>query len=252
MTFRRLLIDSPVLNGVCIALGVVVVVFAATMHARPTTAAPVLEQFASTIDRQYHECVPLGWFPENGRWPGTFPGYNADVAAKGVVFEALWVGVVPARSLGEPHVAAVKAVLDELARLRLLKRSERPGEFRYNLTHEGERYYYERNNLGNNVEAWSYLCFSRLHARDVAWASRPSKGRGPYRHDVTARIRFTWEPQVDAPWATPFVKAHAVELNPTSSPAEATVFRRPDRRWGLSELDFSFPRLEDPSAWTTG
>jgi hypothetical protein len=55
---------------------------------------------------------------------------------------------------------------------------------------------------------------------------------------------------VDASWATPFVKAHAVELNPTSNPAEATARRYSDGEWGLTRVDFSFPLVEDPSAWT--
>jgi len=248
MHLRRVFTNPPALLGLAVALNVILAVMRARTHVPETP--PVLRQFASTIDAQNHECIPLGWFPDSRRWRGYFPGYNADVAARGVEFEALWVGVVPERTLDDPHAGAVKAVLDELTRLGLLTRTEIPGALRYNLTREGVRYYYERDDLGNNVEFWPYLCFSRLRAKDVAWASRPSKSGTAYG-DVTARIRFTWEPAVDAPWATPFVRAHAVEMNPTSSPAEATVRRPFDGEWRVTRIDFSFPLVEHPSAWTT-
>ncbi len=245
---RRLLTNPPVLLGLCIALDLILAVMRAHTHAPPV---PILRQFASTIDEQYHECVPLGWFPDSRRWRAYFPGYNADIAARGVMFEALWVGVVPERTLEDPHAVAVEAVLDELTRLGLLVRHELPGEIRYNLTEQGERYYYERNDLGNNVESWPYLCYSRLRAGNVAWAGRPSTVAEAGGNDLTARIRFSWEPTADAPWASPFIKAHAVELNPTSSPAAATVRRYPDGEWAISRIDFSFPLVEDRLAWTT-
>jgi hypothetical protein len=229
----------------------IVAVAASRSHASPPTSAPVLRQFAWKIDEQFHACIPLGWFPEGLPGSGYVPGYNANANDKDALFQAIWVGVVPARTLNDPHAVAVKAVLDELTRLGLLVRHDLPGIFRYNLTHEGERYYYDRNHLGNNVEGWSYLCFSRLHAKDVAWSSRPTKGGEAYRNDVIARIRFTWEPTRDAPWATRFLKAHAVILNPTSSPAQAMALAYPNGRWALAELDFSFGLIADPSAWDT-
>jgi hypothetical protein len=131
----------------------------------------------------------------------------------------------------------------------MVTRHEIPDAVRYNLTREGARYYYERSELGNNSEQWPYLCFSRLHARDVVWTSRPSTHGTGRDADVTARVRFSWEPSENAPWVTPFVKAHAVELNPTKSPAEATALRFYDGRWGLTKVDFSFPLVEDPAAW---
>jgi hypothetical protein len=175
---RSLLSNPPTLLGLC-----VVALIVADVRARPQDTparpAPPLRQFATLIDKQYHECVPLGWFPDSRPWRGYFPGFNADVSDKGALFQAIWVGVVPARTLNDPHATAVKAVLDEFTGLGLLERHALPGAFRYNLTHEGERYYYERNHLGNNVEGWSYLCFSRLHARELAWVSRPSDAEEP-------------------------------------------------------------------------
>lgn len=241
----RALAKPPVLLGVVLVLDAIAALVAVQTHAAPAKATTVLEEFAAKLDRQYHECVPLGWFPDSRPWRGYVPGYNADATDKGALFQAVWVGVVPARTLGDPHAVAVKSVLDEFARLGLLARHELPDAFRYNLTHEGEQYYYERNHLGNNVEAWSYLCFSRLRARDVAWASRPRKRAGYAR----ATVRFKWEPAVVAPWVTPFLKAHAVELNPTESPARVTALRYANGRWTLAELDFAFALVENPAAW---
>jgi hypothetical protein len=65
-------------------IGVIQAVVRAQTHALPTRVVPVVPQFASTIDAQYHECVPLGWFPDSRPWRGYFPGSNADVADTGV------------------------------------------------------------------------------------------------------------------------------------------------------------------------
>jgi hypothetical protein len=248
MTLRRLLTDPPALLGLCVLVGLILTAIRAHTKTEPARPATLLGQFESTIDQQFHECVPLGWFPDSRPWRAYFPGYNGEVTDKGALFQALWVGVVPERTLDDPHATAVKSVLDELTGLGLLERHELPGAFRYTVTHEGQQYFYERNRLGNNAEGWPYLCYSRLHVKELTWASRPSKGADA-RGVLTARIRFTWEPKGEAPWATPFVKAHAVELNPTSNPAEATVRRYPNGKWRLTELDFAFPLVEHPSAW---
>jgi hypothetical protein len=251
MRLKRLLANPAALLAVLVALDVFVAV---RVHMQTVPKPlPVLEQFASTIDEQYHECVPLGWFPDSRPWRAYFPANTTNVAAKDGMYQGLWVAVLPSRTPSDPRAVRIKAVLDELTRVGLLVRSEipeTPGSVRYNLTDDGRRYYYDNNHYGNNVEGWSYLCFSRLHATRVAWSSLPSKAR-KRNGGVTARIRFTWKPSEDAAWATPFIKAHAVELNPTSSPAEATVHQRFDGIWRLSEFDFAFPLVEDRSAWTT-
>lgn len=248
--FGRLLTNPSALLGGCIAVMLILAAVRAHSYAPPPKPLPVLRQFAAAIDQQYHECVPLGWFPDSRPWRGYVSSYDADVVDPGAVFHGLWTGVLPARSLGEAHAVAVKGILDELTRLGLMVRRDLPDGFRYNLTREGEQYYYERDNLGDNNEAWPYLCFSRLHAKNVAWASRPSKSAGK-NGVVTARVRFTWEPAAAADWVTPFLRAHAVELNPTSSPAVATAYRRYDGTWRLAELDFAFPLVENRSAWVS-
>jgi hypothetical protein len=93
---------------------------------------------------------PAGVVPRGPSRERLRPGLQRQRERQGRVFQAIGVGVVPA--LNDPHAVAVKALLDELTRLGLLVRHDLPGTFRYNLTHEGERYYYDRNHLGNNVE----------------------------------------------------------------------------------------------------
>lgn len=247
----RLLTNPPALLALCIALDVIAAMVRVHTQAAATTPGPVLAQFAATIDERYHECVPLGWYPEGRPARGYYPVNSMNVAMRGVIFEGLWVAEVRSRMLDDPHAVAVKAVLDEFTRLGLLVRLELPAGWRYNLTHEGMQYYYDHNDLGDNVDGWPYLCFSRLRAKNVAWASQPSEHRGSYGSEVTARIRFTWEPTANAQWTTPFLKAHAVELTPTSSPANATARRYVNGRWRLAEFDFSFPVVENRSAWTS-
>ncbi|HEY0381832.1 MAG TPA: hypothetical protein VGC72_06510 [Candidatus Elarobacter sp.] len=247
---RRLFTYPAALLAVCIMLDVIFAAARVHAHAPTPSAAPVLRQFAAVIDERYHECVPLGWYPEGRPHRGYYPGYNADVQVRGVVFQGLWVAEVRQRMLDDPHAVAVKSVLDELSRTGLLARQPLPDGFRYNLTREGQQYYYDRNDLDDNVDGWPYLCFSRLHAKDVAWASRPAPRRGRHGSETTARIRFTWEPTADAQWTTPFLKAHAVALNPPSSPAGATALRYDNGKWVLAQLDFVFPVVEHRAAWT--
>jgi len=122
-----------------------------------------------------------------------------------------------------------------------------PDGTHYSLTRMGWRYYYERNDLGNNVEGWPFLCFSHLHTTSIAW-SGPSVQERPW--SVSRRVRFTWASQPDAPWITPFLKAHAVALPPVSNPAEAQARRYGSGKWKLANLNFEFGLVEDRSAWS--
>ncbi|HEX3548727.1 MAG TPA: hypothetical protein VHT53_00005 [Candidatus Elarobacter sp.] len=227
---------------------------AALLQARVPSApapapVPVLQQAAAAIDRQYHACVPLGWYPDRLLADSYLPGYTAVVSDANGILQPLWVGVVRTRELRDPHAVSVKAVLDELARTGMMVRRDIPGGFRYNLTREGASAFYQDDEHGNNPEAWPYLCFSRLHATHVARTSHAPETTFRYAAKTAERIRFTWEPTPDAPWVTPFLKAHAVRLDPTSSPAEATVVQAYDGRWQVGDVDFGFPVLENRSAW---
>ncbi len=154
-----------------------------------------LARISERLDRQPHECIPLGWYPAGQPSRGYYPDYTADVARQTGPFQAGWVAVIPPDE-HRAQAADVKSVLDELARLGLLVRRTLPDGMHYNLTHEGWHYYYDRDDLGDNVEEWPFLCFSRLHTTSIAWSSAPVQERW----SVSRRVRFTWTSRIDAPW----------------------------------------------------
>jgi hypothetical protein len=207
----------------------------------------VLAQLAERLDGQPHECVPLGWYPAGRPARGYYPDYNADVAQQTGPFQSGWVAVLRA-DVQHGEAADVKSVLDELARVGLVERRTLPDGMHYTLTPDGRRYLYERNDLGNNVEDWPFLCFSHLRTTSIAW-SGPSV-RDPDGWSDSRRVRFTWASQLDAPWVTPLLKAHAVELPPVSNPAQAEARRYVGQPWRLVHVTFEFGLVEHRSAWT--
>lgn len=222
--------------------------FETRSHAREAEEPrSVLAQLSERLNRQPHECVPLGWYPAGRPSRGYYPDYNADVAQRTGPFQSGWVAVVRA-NVQQGEAADVKSVLDEVARVGLVERRTLPDGLHYTLTPEGRRYLYERNDLGNNVEGWPFLCFSRLHATGIAW-SGPAV-RDPDGWSDSRRVRFNWTSQADAPWITPYLRAHAVELPPVSNPAQAEARRYAGRPWRLARLNFEFGLVEHRSAWT--
>ena len=209
-----------------------------------------LGKLSDRLDRQPHECIPLGWYPAGKPARGYYPDYNADVSQRTGVFQSGWTAVV--RPGGhQTEVVDVENVLDELARVGLLERKALPDGVHYTLTDAGWDSYYERNDLGNNVEEWPFVCFSHLHTTRIAWSGPPAQEKGQYY--VSRRVRFSWTSQVDAPWLTPFLKAHAVELPPVSNPADVEARRYvSSARWQLNGLDFEFGLVEHRSAWMAG
>jgi hypothetical protein len=207
----------------------------------------VLAQLSERLDRQPHECIPLGWYPAGRPSRGYYPDYDADVARRTGPFQSGWVAVMRADDKHR-QAADVKSVLDELARIGLLERRPLPDGMHYTLTHEGRRYVYERNDLGNNVEAWPFLCFSHLHTTSIAWSGPPVRDADGWSD--SRRVRFSWTSKLDAPWVTPFLKAHAVELPPVSNPAQAEARRYAGRPWRLARMNFEFGLVEHRSAWT--
>jgi hypothetical protein len=207
----------------------------------------VLAQLSQRLDRQPHECIPLGWYPAGRPSRGYYPDYDADVARRTGPFQSGWVAVTRA-GVQHGQAADVKSVLDELARVGLVERRALPDGMHYTLTHEGRRYVYERNDLGNNVEVWPFLCFSHLHTTSIAWS-------GPAVRDAdgwsdSRRVRFSWTSKLDAPWVTPFLRAHAIELPPIGNPAKAEARRYAGRPWRLARMNFEFGLIEHRSAWT--
>jgi hypothetical protein len=219
-------------------------------RARAQQAEPpqsVLAQLSERLDRQPHECIPLGWYPAGRPSRGYYPDYNADIAQRTGPFQSGWVAVVPA-DVGHGEAADVKSVLDELARVGLVERRTLPDGMHYTLTPDGRPYLYERNDLGNNVEDWPFLCFSHLRTTGLAWS-------GPAVRDAdgwsdSRRVRFKWTSEVNAPWVTPFLRAHAVALPPVSNPAQAEARRYIGRPWRLARVNFEFGLVENRAAWT--
>jgi len=220
--------------------------FEARAHAQQAEKPQsVLAQLSQRLDRQPHECIPLGWYPAGQPARGYYPDYNADVAQRTGAFQSGWVAVLRA-DVQHGEAADVKSALDELARVGLVERRTLPDGMHYTLTHDGLRYLYERNDLGNNVEDWPFLCFSHLRTTSIAWS-------GPSVREAwseSRRLRFTWTSRVDAPWATPFLKDHAVVLPPVSNVAYAKARRYYiGGQWPLDGLNFEFGLIEHPSAW---
>ncbi len=207
----------------------------------------MLARFAQRLDEQFHDCVPLGWYPEVFPSGGFVPGFDADAAARGGLFQARWAAALPIGPTADPRAEHVRMLLDAFVAGGLLARHELDGRNRYTLTEAGDAAYYDRNRLGTNTEGWPYLCFTRLDVAAVAWAGPSSRDASGVE---TRRIRFRWQPGAPASWATPFLTAHAVELDPRASPSGAEVVRGGDGVWRMLALDFTLPRIEHPEAWS--
>lgn len=208
----------------------------------------VLQNLRTQLGQDYHDCVPLGWYPEAAGPTSYVPTSNVGGTEQGVWLPGLWLGIVTPNALNDPHSREVKRVLDELTRLDLLARTDGRSKVRYTVTPRGSQYFYDGNDLGNNVERWPYMCFSRLAIMSIGWA--PSRNSvPPATNEQSREVRFTWTRASLAPWATPLLMAHAVELGPTRSPAEATVRREPNGGWTLDRVQWNFPVVQDRAAW---
>lgn len=236
---------SRVLNGALVMLCVIVAAelwlglrFASRAAVdRPKTP---LDHVRAMVDGSYHDCVPLGWYPEPLRAGRFYPKVNLDVAQSDGPFQALWVAIVPPGAERQPRVAAVKRVMDELVTAGLLERVDDVRGERYNVTRYGERFYYDDDALSGNVEFWPYFCYSRLRVTSVSWDPRYPDVPGPAR-SVAKHARVWWRTETTGDWASPFLRAHSVRLSPAASPAEATVCRYVDGEWLLRSV------VRDPS-----
>ncbi|HEY6235656.1 MAG TPA: hypothetical protein VIW69_11190, partial [Candidatus Elarobacter sp.] len=167
--FRRWRLEGTIAL-LALVLAAKVWYFEARAHAaQQAEPQSVLARLAERLDRQPHECIPLGWYPAGRPSRGYYPDYNADVAQRTGPFQSGWVAVVRA-DVQHGQAADVKSVLDELARIGLVERRTLRDGMHYTLTHEGSRYLYEQNDLGNNVEGWPFLCFSHLRTTKIAWS----------------------------------------------------------------------------------
>jgi len=229
MDLRR---GQAALNSVVFALCTVAageLAFAAS-HPRPPTTP--LESIRAALERQYHDCIPLGWDPERVGSHVYFPTANVDVAEHDGPFQALWVGIVPPRRAPDARLARVQSVMDQLVGAGLLRRSGDPRGTRYNLTWYGQQFYDGDAGLTGNLEDWPYLCYSRLRVVRLAWEASRRDERGPGR-SVLKHVRVWWTPETISGWATPSLRAHAVALQPAANPAEAIVYWYRDGEWTM-------------------
>jgi hypothetical protein len=204
---------------------------------RPKTP---LDHVRAAINGSYHDCVPLGWYPEHLPSGRFYPSVNLDVAENNGPFQALWVGIVPPGADRKPRVAAVKTVMDDLVDSGLLVRSADVRGERYNVTRYGQRFYYDGNALNGNVEDWPYLCYSRLRVTNLSWDPRYPDVPGPAR-SVAKHVRVWFETETTGDWESPFLRAHSVQLLPAASPADATVCRYVDGEWMLISVEGDRP-----------
>jgi hypothetical protein len=226
-------------------------------HAGSQRPPTPLEHFRAVIDGNYHDCVPLGWYPEPFRGGGYYPSVNFDVAQSTGPFQALWVGIVTAGAERDPRGASVKRVMDELVTAGLLQRGDDPRGTRYNVTRYGERFYYDDDALGGNRERWPYLCYSRLRVTKVVWDTRYPDVPGP-DHSTARHILVWWRTETDGHWASAFLRAHSVRLTPLASPADGIVCHYVDDEWLLLSVSEggapprSIPETRSPARSRSG
>lgn len=229
------------------AVAVVEIYAAIRLAFRPAPRPPTpLERFQARLEGSYHDCVPLGWYPERLATGRYFPSVNLDIAIAEGPFQALWVGIVAPGAERDARVASVKAVLDQLVDAGLLSRTDDPRGLRYNVTKYGQRFYYDEFDVSGNSEDWPYVCYSKLHVTGVRWDARYPDTPGPAR-SVTKHILVAWRAQDTAPWASPFLRAHSVELAPTTEPASAIVRHYVDGEWLLLSFQPAGPVARWPA-----
>ena len=122
----------------------------------------------------------------------------------------------------------------------------------YHLTAAGFERFFDNDNFGNNPLHNPYVCYSTIAPRSIVWKQPLHLENDPYGPGKVQvfRVAFTWTTSMDRSW-TPdaFIRAHAIVLGPTGSPAVAKFVRR-GSTWELENLYPSLPdHIADPSAW---
>jgi hypothetical protein len=145
-------------------------------------------------------------------------------------------------------------VLDELARIGMLKKESGWSAERYRLTARAIPYFFAESQHGNNPEALPYLCYSTIVPQRIVWTEAVRTERiGVVPRDAHVfEAAFEWTASPIAAWANDAVlRAHSVVLSPTRSPSVAT-FVQDGRNWNLAKLGPSEPplgRIVDLSVW---
>lgn len=223
------LLNAAVTVLCVVAVAEIAVSWTASRAPHPAT---LLDHVRDYIDHQYHDCIPLGWYPQRLPHGGYYPAVNLDVANVSGPFQALWVGIVP-RVVRDARVREVKLVLDQLLIEGLLTRTDDPRGVRYNVTKYGQRFFFEDAEATGNVEAWPYACYSRLRVARLEWdTARPAViGEG---RQVARYVRVWWSTAPDGDWVTPWLRAHSTQLLPATNPAETVVCRYIDGEWSIA------------------
>jgi len=214
----------------------------------------VLAALKTQLAAQYHACVPLGWTPVPVA--GTYyPGVSVTLTEEGVWLPARWIGRVRSRDLARADVRAAFDVLNELSRAGLLDRDHHvAGIWRYNLTSEGQRFFYDDSAHGNNPDHIPYLCYSTIVPQRIESISPIDREPSRYgARDVDSFVAaFEWTPSPVPAWAnTAFVRAHSVTLGPTEHPAVAQ-FQAVGGTWTITRLsgtESPTARVVDAGAW---
>jgi hypothetical protein len=202
---------------------------------------------------RYYECVPLGWVPVPAG--DTYHrGYSAELDETDWWLPPTWSGVIRASELRRPDVKATYDVLNELVRAGVVQLQTSADRFRYHLTWQGLRYYFDGDDFGNNPSHNSFVCFSGMEPQRVIWSEpvHVEQNRDGSGETQVFRAAFEWRPGPPAAWANDaFLQSHSVILEPVNGPL---VVRFVNRR-GEWEIDYpratALPRLgfADASVW---
>ncbi|MEA2722099.1 MAG: hypothetical protein QOJ39_3963 [Candidatus Eremiobacteraeota bacterium] len=184
------------------------------------------------IEEQYHDCIPLGWYPERLATGTYYPAVNLDIVNNLTAFQALWVAIVPHTRMADSRVLAVKSVMDQLVTAGVLFRSDDSRGDRYNVTRFGQQFFYTDAAATGNAEGWPFVCYTRLRVTRLALGPPRAarRGRGA---PIIRDVRIWWSTQTVADWPTPRLREQALKLQPQTNPAETSVYAYVDGEWGI-------------------
>ncbi len=203
-------------------------------HVPPT----LLDHVRAYIGRQYHDCIPLGWYARGRSSDTYYPDVNLDVVNYDGPFPGLWVAIVPPARSTDPRVADIQSVMDQLVRAHLLRRADDPRGIRYNLTTYGQQFFYQDDDVTGNPEDWPFLCYSRLRVTHIAWGTSHREGRERGAPTVK-QVRVWWRVEQIDDWMTPALRKRTVHLRPAANPVETTVCSYVDGEWAIQPFGTS-------------
>jgi hypothetical protein len=226
---------------------------AALSACSPTNHLFIMHAVRARFASLYDKCIPLGWVPVPAA--GTYlQGYSAEISEETEWWlPPRWSGSVQASQLQRRDVRAVFQVLNELVRAGMLDVDREPGGFHYHLTMQALPYYVDRDDLGNNPEHFSYLCYSKIVPRRIVWneAIHFERVRGVAGKAKVFRAAVQWLPGPQAAWADdPILRSHGVILASTER-LIIVKFVNSEDSWQVDFVNSGFPSISvvDASAW---